>query len=292
MASRYKPLFEVAAGGMGTVYVGTVKGALGFRQLVAIKKPHPHLLQDADYRRELVTEARLASLIRHAHVVDVRDVVAEENDVALVMDYIEGASLGQLLVAASTGTRRVAASAVVRIVLDALAGLHAAHEVTDERGRKVGLIHRDISPQNILVGTDGTNQDNTGMTGKTGLTDGTGNAHTGPTGDTRGTLTDGRGHTGKTGNTGTLTDGGGDTGKTGNTATVTDGDGHTGPTGDTYATETAATEFTGVTGNTWNCTDGDGGTGPEGDTGSVTDGSGQVHTGATGNTVTATDGGA
>jgi len=154
-ASRYETLLKLASGGMATVWIGNARGALGFRQLVAIKKPHPHLLSDPAFRSELVAEARLASMIHHANVVDVRDVEIEGESISLVMDYIEGASLGELLVAANRKGTRISARVAVRIVLDACAGLHAAHELVDERDRPVGLVHRDVSPQNVLVGADG-----------------------------------------------------------------------------------------------------------------------------------------
>ena len=67
-SARYEPLFKLASGGMATVFVGAARGALGFRQLVAIKRPHAHLLEDPAYRKELIAEARLASLIHHANV--------------------------------------------------------------------------------------------------------------------------------------------------------------------------------------------------------------------------------
>ena len=153
--SRYDVLLKLASGGMATVYIGQVRGALGFRQLVAIKRPHAHLLDDATFRAELLAEARLASMISHANVVDVRDVEVAGESIDLVMDYIEGASLGDLLVAASRDGRRISPRVAVRVALDACAGLHAAHELVDERGRPVSLVHRDVSPQNILVGTDG-----------------------------------------------------------------------------------------------------------------------------------------
>jgi eukaryotic-like serine/threonine-protein kinase len=156
MGGRYETLFQLARGGMATVYVGTVRGAFGFRQLVAIKRPHDHLLSDPDYKRDLLTEARLASLIHHANVVDVRDVESVDQHVSLVMDYVEGASLGELIHNGVSGGPRVTPAIAVRIILDACAGLHAAHELVDERGRAVQLVHRDISPQNLLVGLDGT----------------------------------------------------------------------------------------------------------------------------------------
>jgi eukaryotic-like serine/threonine-protein kinase len=154
-ASRYDSIVRLAAGGMATVWVGTVRGALGFRQLVAIKKPHPHLLEDPQFRAELLAEARLASMIHHANVVDVRDVEIDDGAMTLVMDYIEGASLGELIVAAAKREVKLPPGVAVRIVLDACAGLHAAHELVDERDRPVNLVHRDVSPQNILVGVDG-----------------------------------------------------------------------------------------------------------------------------------------
>jgi serine/threonine protein kinase len=151
---RYETLFRLASGGMATVHVGTVRGAMGFRQIVAIKKPHAHLL-DAAFRKAFVTEARLASLLHHANVVDVRDIEVRDDEVSLIMAYVEGASFGELLQISSTGGPKVTPAIAVRVVLDACAGLHAAHELADERGRPLHLVHRDISPQNLLVGTDG-----------------------------------------------------------------------------------------------------------------------------------------
>jgi serine/threonine-protein kinase len=141
---------------MGTVYVGMARGAMGFRQIVAIKELHGHLADDKAYRKELVSEAHLASLIRHVNVVGVRDIEATGRQLRLVMDYIEGASLAELIVAAVRAGWRLPPAVVVQIALDACAGLHAAHVLVDEKGRAVGLVHRDVSPQNILVGVDGT----------------------------------------------------------------------------------------------------------------------------------------
>ena len=140
---------------MATVFLGALEGDLGFRQVVAIKRPHPHLLEDHAFRDALLREARLAAGIHHANVVDVRDVEAVGDAVQLVMDYIEGASLGELVAALAREGKALPPGIALRIVLDACAGLHAAHEMVDDDGAALGLVHRDVSPQNVLVGVDG-----------------------------------------------------------------------------------------------------------------------------------------
>jgi len=155
---KYEPLFELAIGGMATVYIGIARGALGFSQLVAMKKPHAHLLDHSQQREALRHEARLASLVRHANVVNVRDVEEDGQDVWLVMDYIEGASLAELLEASAQAKEAFAPAITMRIILDACAGLAAAHAATSRGGEPLALVHRDVSPQNILVGLDGVSR--------------------------------------------------------------------------------------------------------------------------------------
>ncbi len=146
---------KIASGGMATVFLGALQGQLGFRQLVAIKRPHPHLTDDRGFRDAWLREARLASGIHHANVVDVRDIEVVGDAIQIVMDYIEGASLGELVSARARDGQRLPAGVAVRVVLDACAGLHAAHEACDDDGHSLELVHRDVSPQNILVGVDG-----------------------------------------------------------------------------------------------------------------------------------------
>jgi serine/threonine-protein kinase len=154
MESRYELLVKIAAGGMGTVYVGRLRGAAGFWRLVAVKRTHPHLLDDAELKRILVGEAQLASRIHHGNVIAVLDVEETNDELLLVMEYVEGASLAQLLVSGNH-PRPLEPDVVVKILLDACAGLHAAHEAKDETGELLNLVHRDVSPHNVLVGLDG-----------------------------------------------------------------------------------------------------------------------------------------
>lgn len=150
-SSRYRILARIAAGGMGAVYLGWQHGDGGFRRVVAIKRAYPHLLEDPTFRRLLVSEARISSLVRHPNVVGVSDVVEGDGEMLLVMDYIEGASLFELVKHASGVPLPIAA----RILIDAAEGLQAVHGCHDENGAWLGLVHRDVSPQNILVGIDG-----------------------------------------------------------------------------------------------------------------------------------------
>ncbi len=151
MLRRYRLVLKIASGGMGSVYLGFQCGAAGFRRPVAIKRAHPHLLEDESFRRMLVREARLASLVRHPNVASVSDVDELEGELLLIMDYVEGAPLSELMRA----TPPLGAARAMRVVLDACHGLDALHRACDERGQALGLVHRDVSPQNILVGVDG-----------------------------------------------------------------------------------------------------------------------------------------
>ena len=136
---------------MGSVYVGVQIGAAGFERPVAIKRTHPHLLNDPDLRAMILQEARNASAVRHPNVVSVDDVEQVDDELLLVMDYIEGGSLHELSALAG----RLPLDVALAIVLDACAGLVAIHSARAPSGAPLRLVHRDVSPQNILVGQDG-----------------------------------------------------------------------------------------------------------------------------------------
>jgi serine/threonine-protein kinase len=148
---------------MATVYVARQIGAAGFERLVVIKRVHRHLLRDEEFTTMFLDESRLASKIHHPNVVPVTNVVEDNGELFLVMDYVDAITLSRLrFVSSRTESpspagllKRLSPPVVTRILADTLAGLHAAHEAVDMRGVRLELVHRDVSPQNILVGADG-----------------------------------------------------------------------------------------------------------------------------------------
>lgn len=152
---RYVLFEEIAAGGMATVHLGKLRGPVGFSRTVAIKKLHPEYARDPQFVSMFLDEARLASRVRHPNVVPTLDVVTTEGQLFLVMEYVQGVSLAKLLDTTSARHERVPPHIVAAIVSGALMGLHAAHEACDEDGANLGIVHRDVSPSNVLVGSDG-----------------------------------------------------------------------------------------------------------------------------------------
>jgi serine/threonine-protein kinase len=141
---------------MATVHLGRLLGAAGFRRTVAVKRLHRHLAGDSYFRSMLVEEARVAARIRHANVVGTIDVVGYGEELLLVMEYVLGESLWALLRALRDRGERVPLPIASSLMCGALAGLHAAHEARDECEKPLDIVHRDVSPPNILVGIDGT----------------------------------------------------------------------------------------------------------------------------------------
>lgn len=152
---RYALFAEIATGGMASVHLGRLVGQVGFTRTVAIKRLHPHLARDPSFVKMFLEEGRLASRILHPNVVTTLDVVAEDGEVFLVMDFIPGDTLSRLCRKSREAGDKVSCAHVVSVVAGALEGLHAAHEAKSERGAPLGMVHRDVSPQNILVGVDG-----------------------------------------------------------------------------------------------------------------------------------------
>jgi serine/threonine-protein kinase len=154
-ASSYRSLEVIAKGGMGTVELVTRQEGR-FRRLYALKRLHEHLTEDAEFQGMFLDEARVAGLIDHPNVVSVLDVGRDERGPYLVMPYVHGISLARLVTLARRANDVVPIQVALRIGLDVAKGLHAAHDVIDADGTLLHLVHRDLSPQNVLVGFDGT----------------------------------------------------------------------------------------------------------------------------------------
>lgn len=154
----YHPLLELACGGMAKVYVARQSGAAGFQRLVVVKRVHKHLLANRDFCEMFRDEALHSSMVRHPNVVAILDTVEAEGELFLVLEYVESLSLSALLAQLAARGERLEPPVAARIVADSLAGLHAAHEAVDLRGNRVELIHRDVSPQNVIVGRDGASR--------------------------------------------------------------------------------------------------------------------------------------
>lgn len=156
LVGRYALYGEIASGGMATVHFGRLLGPVGFSRTVAIKRLHAQFAKDPDFAAMFLDEARLAGRIQHPNVVSTLDVVSLEGELFLVMEYVQGESLARLLGAVHKRGAKMPVKIVASIMTGVLYGLHAAHEATDEQGRPLHIVHRDVSPQNILVGADGT----------------------------------------------------------------------------------------------------------------------------------------
>ncbi len=152
---QYELYDEIASGGMAVVRFGRFLNELGLGRLVAIKCLHPWFGSDAAFTSALIEEAKLALRVRHTNVVATVDVLAPRDEVFLVMDYVHGVSLSELLKRSLGEGRAVPVPIASSIMVGILHGIHAAHEATTVDGESLGIVHRDVSPQNVLVDVDG-----------------------------------------------------------------------------------------------------------------------------------------
>jgi serine/threonine protein kinase len=155
VVGRYAIHSRIASGGMASVHIGRLLGSVGFARTVAIKRLHPHLAQDREFVLMFIDEARIAARIRHTNVVPTLDVVDAGEDLLLIMEYVPGESLSRLLHAATAHGQGVPPKIAAAVLSGVLHGLHAAHEARDETGEPLEIVHRDVSPHNVLVGVDG-----------------------------------------------------------------------------------------------------------------------------------------
>jgi serine/threonine-protein kinase len=158
VVGRYAIFDPIASGGMATVHFGRFAGPGGFSRTVAVKRLHPQFASDPEFVGMFLEEARLAARIHHPNVVQTLDVVTSGDEVFIVMEYIEGETLARLLGRTRARNERMPIPALLRVGTDVLQGLHAAHEACDERRAPLNIVHRDVSPQNIMVGVDGVSR--------------------------------------------------------------------------------------------------------------------------------------
>ncbi len=152
---RYELLCPLADGGMASVWVARLRGKHGFEKLVAIKTILPQYAADERFQEMFLDEARIASRIEHANVAQILDVGEQHGITYLVMEWVDGDSLSRLYRALKKKNVALPMNVLLRVVADACGGLHAAHELRDEHGALLGVVHRDVSPQNILVSQRG-----------------------------------------------------------------------------------------------------------------------------------------
>ncbi len=152
---RYELLLPIAKGGMARVWAARQHGQRGFTKLVAIKTILPHLAREPEFERMFLDEARIASLVHHPNVCEIYELGEEGQVLYLAMEWVHGDSLIHILRTSDTTTEPIPLRIAARVVADACAGLHAAHELLDEEGQPMNVVHRDVSPHNILVSVDG-----------------------------------------------------------------------------------------------------------------------------------------
>ena len=160
IGGRYELRGELASGGMATVHLARQLGAAGFARIVAVKRLHERFARDPEFVAMFLDEARLVGRIRHPNVVQTLDVVQEKSDeggteLFIVMEYVHGDSLVRLVQKTRKERALVPLPIASAIMVGVLHGLHEAHEATSETGEPLGIVHRDVSPHNVLVGIDG-----------------------------------------------------------------------------------------------------------------------------------------
>jgi serine/threonine protein kinase len=152
---RYQILGLLATGGMAEILLGRLVGPGGFERPVVVKRVLPHLAREEEFRAMFLDEARVVAQIRHPNVVQVIELGYDQNELYLVMEYVEGETLSSLLRRLSTLKDRLPYHLAAHVIAEACAGLHAAHELTDEHGTPLEIVHRDVSPQNVMISYDG-----------------------------------------------------------------------------------------------------------------------------------------
>jgi serine/threonine protein kinase len=158
MLDRYELLCTIARGGMAHVWLGRFKGKHGFEKLVAVKTILPEHALDERFRSMFLDEARIASGVDHPNVAKILDLGEWRDCLYLVMEYVDGDSLSRLRRSVEKQKVDLPLPLALRIFADVCAGLHAAHELRADDGTLLAVVHRDISPQNVLIPVNGVSK--------------------------------------------------------------------------------------------------------------------------------------
>lgn len=148
---RYEVVGKLAAGGMAQLFVGRLVGPSGFERPVVIKCILPHLAAAPGFVEMFLDEARLVARIRHPNVIQVHELDRDGDELFMAMEYLEGETVSGILRRLWVRKTSMDPAAAALVAASACSGLHAAHELADDRGRPLGLVHRDVSPQNVFV---------------------------------------------------------------------------------------------------------------------------------------------
>jgi serine/threonine protein kinase len=155
MHGKYRILAELGQGGTANVYLAVARGPRGFNKLVVLKFLKPELAGESEFRLMFLNEARLAARLNHPNVVQTNEVFEENGRPIIVMEYLEGASLSRVLMRARELGQPMSIPMHLRIICEALGGLHYSHELRDYDGTPLGVVHRDMTPQNLFVSFSG-----------------------------------------------------------------------------------------------------------------------------------------
>ena len=147
---KYRPIAELGRGGMATVYLAAATGPAGFSKLVVFKQLQAELANDPEFRDMFLDEARLAARLNHPHIVQTYEVADDDGQFLIVMEYLEGQPFSSVRLRLQKENRLDVADQV-RVLVDLLDGLHAAHELKDYDGTPLNVVHRDVSPHNVFV---------------------------------------------------------------------------------------------------------------------------------------------
>jgi serine/threonine-protein kinase len=152
---KYRVIARLGAGGMAEVLLGRLEGPAGFSKPVAIKRMRPELTRTREFVELFLEEARIAALLGHPNVCQVHELGADDGQYYMVLEYLEGVPLSSILAQQLSEASNFDLGFLAGLIVQAAEGIQHAHDATDERGDPLNIIHRDVSPPNLFVTTDG-----------------------------------------------------------------------------------------------------------------------------------------